>query len=59
MGFGTLKLILGAVLFFSLFLTVFSFVAYGQTKFDLFSWMGSLCLLLNLIWMLGIMAIFK
>ncbi|CDW85215.1 UNKNOWN [Stylonychia lemnae] len=40
--FGSLKLILGIILFFSLFLTVFGFVAYEQTRFSIFSWIATM-----------------
>eukprot|EP00347_Sterkiella_histriomuscorum_P003055 403365761 len=57
--FGALKLILGVILFLSIFLTVFGFVAFAEIKFPIFSWIGSLCLFLNVLWLLGIISIFK
>lgn len=54
-----LKLLLGAILFLTLFLTVISWVAFGETRFPIFTYVGSVSLFLNLLWLIAIVAIFK
>ena len=55
---GPLKLILGVILFFSICLTVISFVGYGEISFDILLWMGIMTSLFLVLWFIGIFAIF-
>ena len=54
-----LKLLLGATLFLTLFLTVIGWVGFGETKFSIFTYVGSISLVMNLLWLLAIIAIFR
>lgn len=47
------------VLFFSLFLTAIAFTGYAETQFNLLLWVGTIALMLNFLWLMGIIAIFK
>jgi hypothetical protein len=58
-SFGSLKLCLGMILFFSLFLTCIAWVGYAQTGFHVLMMVGTVSLLLNFLWLVGIIAIFK
>ena len=58
-SFGSLKLILGVLLFFSLCLTILGWVAFGETHFSIFLWVSLFSMFLNMIYFLGIISIFK
>ena len=57
--FGYLKLCLGTVLFFSMFLAAFGFVSYYHTGFWIFNQLGIVSIFVNIVWVFGIVAIIR
>lgn len=57
--FGYLKLYLGTVLFFSMFLAAFGFVSYYHTGYWIFNQLGIVSIFVNIVWVFGIVAIIR